>query len=102
MLISAEVAEQQTFSVVHAADPGRVYCLGVEGPSGVLTVWLDPHTGKPTFGCYLNIQDAMTQLSYKLGRYAPLELATHEPAEYTNLECCYDEVVLVKASTWNA
>lgn len=103
MLVSAEIdahgqlADQHAFSVVHTGDPGRVYCLGVEAPTGVLAVWLDPYTGKPTFGCYLTIQDAVHQLSHKLNGVAPLELVMDEREDEPHLEMKYEEIILVKA-----
>lgn len=90
--------EQRTFSVVHAADPGRVYCLGAKTEVSVLAVWLDPGTARPVFGCFLSMDDAMRQLSRKLGACAPLELVMHQAPEYADLERFYDEMVLVKVA----
>lgn len=94
--IRGQLTEQQPFFLVSAANPDDVYCLGVEAPTGVLAVWLDPHSGKPTFGCYLTIQDAAAQLTYKLGGGVPLELVMDDrPAD--DVSAFSEEVVLTKA-----
>lgn len=102
MLVSAETQrygqgnEQQPFFLVSPVDPGCIYCVGVEAWTGVLAVWLDPCTGKPMFGCFLNIQDAMHELDYRLGIFTPLELVMDEGAP-DDVATYHEELVLTKA-----